>query len=132
MKIGRNEKCPCGSGKKYKHCCIAKTDNASAKQSPEPEEQYFGYPDERPARQSPFEIDTQSICCMVTKLNQFAADSLNHPEQKLTFQDGDYIVTSGNCSDIQLEGPYASVEEAFDIAKEKFGAIRFMGKPEFI
>lgn len=21
MKIGRNERCPCGSGKKYKHCC---------------------------------------------------------------------------------------------------------------
>lgn len=21
-KIGRNEKCPCGSGKKYKHCCL--------------------------------------------------------------------------------------------------------------
>lgn len=21
-KIGRNEKCPCGSGKKYKKCCI--------------------------------------------------------------------------------------------------------------
>ena len=21
-KIGRNEKCTCGSGKKYKHCCI--------------------------------------------------------------------------------------------------------------
>lgn len=21
QKIGRNEKCPCGSGKKYKHCC---------------------------------------------------------------------------------------------------------------
>ena len=20
-KIGRNDKCPCGSGKKYKHCC---------------------------------------------------------------------------------------------------------------
>ena len=20
-KIGRNEQCPCGSGKKYKHCC---------------------------------------------------------------------------------------------------------------
>lgn len=24
MKIGRNELCPCGSGKKYKHCCINK------------------------------------------------------------------------------------------------------------
>lgn len=21
-KIGRNEPCPCGSGKKYKHCCL--------------------------------------------------------------------------------------------------------------
>lgn len=21
-KIGRNELCPCGSGKKYKHCCL--------------------------------------------------------------------------------------------------------------
>ena len=23
-KIGRNDVCPCGSGKKYKHCCLAK------------------------------------------------------------------------------------------------------------
>ncbi|WP_426807395.1 SEC-C metal-binding domain-containing protein [Streptococcus anginosus] len=23
-KIGRNEKCPCGSGKKYKKCCLKK------------------------------------------------------------------------------------------------------------
>ncbi len=22
IKIGRNEPCPCGSGKKYKHCCL--------------------------------------------------------------------------------------------------------------
>ncbi|MEK6152166.1 SEC-C metal-binding domain-containing protein [Flavobacteriaceae bacterium 3-367] len=26
-KIGRNDPCPCGSGKKYKKCCIAKIDN---------------------------------------------------------------------------------------------------------
>lgn len=26
-KIGRNEKCPCGSEKKYKKCCIGKLDN---------------------------------------------------------------------------------------------------------
>ncbi len=24
MKTGRNDPCPCGSGKKYKHCCLAK------------------------------------------------------------------------------------------------------------
>lgn len=23
-KVGRNDPCPCGSGKKYKHCCGAK------------------------------------------------------------------------------------------------------------
>lgn len=22
-KIGRNDPCPCGSGRKYKHCCLA-------------------------------------------------------------------------------------------------------------
>ena len=26
VKIGRNDPCPCGSGKKYKHCCIDKED----------------------------------------------------------------------------------------------------------
>jgi SEC-C motif-containing protein len=24
-KVGRNDPCPCGSGKKYKHCCLQKT-----------------------------------------------------------------------------------------------------------
>jgi len=27
-KIGRNDPCPCGSGKKYKHCCRAKDEAA--------------------------------------------------------------------------------------------------------
>ena len=27
MKIGRNDPCPCGSGKKYKKCCLGKEDN---------------------------------------------------------------------------------------------------------
>ena len=28
-KIGRNDPCPCGSGKKYKHCCLGRTDHQS-------------------------------------------------------------------------------------------------------
>lgn len=24
-KVGRNDPCPCGSGKKYKHCCLGKS-----------------------------------------------------------------------------------------------------------
>ncbi|HTU61723.1 MAG TPA: SEC-C metal-binding domain-containing protein, partial [Polyangiales bacterium] len=27
-KTGRNEPCPCGSGKKYKHCCLPKNEEA--------------------------------------------------------------------------------------------------------
>ena len=27
MRIGRNEPCPCGSGKKYKKCCLGKADD---------------------------------------------------------------------------------------------------------
>ena len=30
MKIGRNQPCPCGSGKKYKHCCLLLPDNPYA------------------------------------------------------------------------------------------------------
>lgn len=26
---GRNDPCPCGSGKKYKHCCASKQDRLS-------------------------------------------------------------------------------------------------------
>jgi uncharacterized protein YecA (UPF0149 family) len=29
-KIGRNQACPCGSGKKYKHCCLGKSQAAAA------------------------------------------------------------------------------------------------------
>ena len=36
MKVGRNEPCPCGSGKKYKHCCYAK--DSVKHEAPAPEE----------------------------------------------------------------------------------------------
>jgi len=29
QKIGRNDRCPCGSGKKYKHCCLNNTANST-------------------------------------------------------------------------------------------------------
>ena len=29
-KIGRNEPCPCGSGRKYKRCCLCKEQEAKA------------------------------------------------------------------------------------------------------
>jgi hypothetical protein len=32
MKIGPNERCPCGSGKKYKRCCGAKKSQTSIRE----------------------------------------------------------------------------------------------------
>jgi hypothetical protein len=32
MKIGRNAPCPCGSGRKYKHCCLEKQQGMSVYQ----------------------------------------------------------------------------------------------------
>jgi hypothetical protein len=34
-KVGRNEACPCGSGRKYKKCCMAQHQQAMAKMDPE-------------------------------------------------------------------------------------------------
>lgn len=31
QKVGRNDPCPCGSGKKYKHCCIGKAQSSAGK-----------------------------------------------------------------------------------------------------
>jgi len=33
MEIGRNDLCPCGSGKKFKNCCIDKIDTKKVKGS---------------------------------------------------------------------------------------------------
>src|SRR5688500_12536123 len=33
QKISRNDKCPCGSGRKYKHCCMGKGIDWSAKKT---------------------------------------------------------------------------------------------------
>lgn len=38
MKVGRNDPCPCGSGKKYKFCCYAKDSEKHEQAAPEPEE----------------------------------------------------------------------------------------------
>ncbi len=34
MAVGRNEKCPCGSGKKYKNCCLQKDLEEQRHQAP--------------------------------------------------------------------------------------------------
>ncbi len=44
MSLGRNDPCPCGSGKKYKKCCLGKTGNAPESQISEAVEPRFFSP----------------------------------------------------------------------------------------
>jgi hypothetical protein len=37
-KIGRNDPCPCGSGKKYKKCCLVRDQARPAEQHPRPDD----------------------------------------------------------------------------------------------
>lgn len=39
-KIGRNEQCPCGSGKKFKHCCLPKQQAGIVPTSANPEQEF--------------------------------------------------------------------------------------------
>jgi tetratricopeptide (TPR) repeat protein len=49
-KIGRNDACPCGSGKKYKRCCLAKVEEAErqalATAAAAPPPNHFGFCDD--------------------------------------------------------------------------------------
>ncbi len=36
MKIGRNDLCPCGSGRKYKHCCLIGSQSGVLPEEPRP------------------------------------------------------------------------------------------------
>jgi soluble cytochrome b562 len=49
-KIGRNDPCPCGSGNKYKRCCLAKVEQAQrqalAAEALEPDPNHLGFCDD--------------------------------------------------------------------------------------
>jgi hypothetical protein len=46
MKVGRNDPCPCGSGKKYKKCCLGKEEAAGAGSSAQAQSDADGAPDD--------------------------------------------------------------------------------------
>ena len=48
MTVGRNDPCPCGSGKKYKKCCLGKKAADEAKPRPTVPEERPSLPEQRP------------------------------------------------------------------------------------
>ncbi len=94
MKISRNAICPCGSGKKYKHCCIsalstvsdeldkllsgqdfdsieeiqAATNKFMAKQNQKPQDDFLGLSSEQTAQMLDFAYDTPELFQFSDKL----------------------------------------------------------------
>ena len=75
MNIKRNEKCICGSGKKYKNCCASKTN---------------------PNKKNPYlRMGIISAICLLTFFSAYAIyESLNYPEQEY------YKCENPNCTQL--------------------------------
>jgi hypothetical protein len=54
------------------------------------------------------------------------------PVISLKLGQGQWVVTANIGNEVKFSGPYKSQELAFEAAKEKFGAIRFMSAPNII
>ena len=150
MKIGRNEKCHCGSGNKYKKCCLSKDEiiqqamDSIARQRDlgtqdeflnDPELiQYFGYNQVRAENESPFELPEEGLCCMVSSVNRDIQREIN---SKLDFPllqlgKGHWVITANIGHEVKFSGPYDSDQLAMESAREKFGAVRFVSSPEIL
>ena len=73
MKIGRNDPCPCGSGKKYKKCCLGKSEG---KTSPIP----------APGRTPIRSIESERHDRLVNRLMAFLESPANAVEVKKAFE----------------------------------------------
>ena len=67
-KVGRNQPCPCGSGKKYKQCCLAADDAARLAAIP--------LPPPPPALEASDTMDAQSYAAL-KRLERLSNDSLD-------------------------------------------------------
>ncbi len=79
--VGRNDPCPCGSGKKYKRCCLAADERQAAEQRlsglPEPEPE----PEEAPAALPPSGV--HQIPALLQELARRSAS----PQDRAEFED---------------------------------------------
>lgn len=88
MKIGRNLPCPCGSGKKYKKCCLDK-DQQTVKKHPNKDDFIQPTPHDVDwkihQRDSGFEIRPYTIAKMCDPTEKYVQDFLaSHPDVDIT------------------------------------------------
>lgn len=147
MKTGRNELCPCGSGAKYKKCCLSVDENAPSKNpsaiknyasylkgessgsytkdADEPE-RYLGY-DTGPAEgEDASSHSVDGLRCMVTnitKKTQKDAQIISGKELKI----GSWVVTNRSPASktLAIDGPFETMQDAYDFGREKYSVVRY-------
>ncbi|SRR5579875_107466 len=88
MKVGRNQPCPCGSGRKFKRCCTKETD-ALQKELFETESEFFGQKQSDPVASA-----AHRLAAMIADRGNAALDKQSRdflagsPECLLVFLDG--------------------------------------------
>ena len=142
MKPGRNQLCPCGSGKKYKKCCINKTGTHLKTNTFEDFRevfiddgeliQLFGYSTPRNENESPFELPEDGLCCMVSRADQRYCDEINPSLTGKTVKPGGWCITANIGESVKFDGPYPDEETAMNRARELFGAVRFVTLPSTV
>jgi hypothetical protein len=156
MKFGRNDQCPCGSGKKLKKCCIqayqdlrrpdtpgidshfvdakyVMPDDYDAHEPADDDGRTFGYATERrPDTNIFFDAEEADPVCQiitVTVRNQAELVAITSQPAPL---DSIYVVDSElHDGRIVVFGPFDELGDAYQLAHEKFGAIRFNGPVTF-
>ncbi len=123
MKIGRNEKCPCGSGKKYKQCCLINDELLRSKYYQEPE-QHFGYIDKKDIKNNKHALDEKGLVCMICNVTNVNCDIIREESGK-DFQIGNWYFSTGAHENTIIHGPFKDKDSAFNQANQVTGASSF-------
>lgn len=124
MKTGRNESCPCGSGLKYKQCCLRGPNNGSVELV-----QYIGY-DKSSEGKNPFFLSDVAIVCMVSNIVELNIEPIREMSG-IDFQLGDWFCSTGVHKKTVVHGPFGKIDDAFEFGRVTAGAVRFLAPPEF-
>ena len=93
-------------------------------------DQFFGYDKPKSSEELPFLLPDYDPVCMVIKVTRGNIKDLIRETGK-DLKRNQYLLSVGSCSSIQVYGPFKIIDDAFDMGKEKAGAIRFKAPPSF-
>ncbi len=116
MKIGRNNLCPCGSGAKFKKCCINLHLDA-----PDYPTQILGYD---------HKVNSDPVC-MVSNITHLNKSSIEL-EFKAELPIDSWFISFGAHEDIMLYGPYDSMDECMQLGLKAFPDLTFKFPTEML